>query len=324
MKSKISFADLISYIAKETGSSKTFVQLFIKEMANVIEEGLVRDGIVHIAGLGIFKLASAQETRRKIPNSNDYKIIPAHYRVGFKPEKSLRDFLNERYSHLKSEILEDSFVPAVPALAAVSIPEAVNNLRPINEKVYPSRKLIKKTYIAAAAVVIFLSGYTLFQNVMPMFESKAIATPVVSEIIKVESPEPLARTCTVNAGDNLWSISNTFYKRAYLWPNIYRANQQVINDPDFLQIGTVLSIPALIGKNGELTIQDKSDLAEGYMQAYLVYKKLGNENARYYLWAAKRFDAAIVTAYKEQIEMLDLIEDEPVNAASALPDAMKF
>ncbi|HEX2981939.1 MAG TPA: HU family DNA-binding protein [Ignavibacteriales bacterium] len=328
MKNKLSFADLISYIAKETGSSKTLVQLFIKEMANVIEEGLIRDGVVHIAGLGIFKLQTAKETRRKIPNTNDYKIIPAHYRVGFKPEKSLREYLNERYAHLKTELLEENPAPAIPALAAASIPNAVLYNRIAAENPPEPRQSLKKTYLfIAAAIILFFGGYAIYENSsLSWSESNAISATVAAETkeAKIENLEQSIKTCVVSAGDNLWSISNTFYARPYLWPNIYRANQKVIEDPDFLQIGTVLNIPSLSGKNGELSVQDKADLAEGYIQAYLTYKKLGRESARYYLWAAKRFDAAIVNNYKDQIETLDLIEDEPVNTASAISYFTRF
>ncbi len=335
MKAKISFADLVAYIAKETGSSKNFVQAFLKEMAGVIEEGLNRDGVVHISGLGIFKLQLAAASVRKIPNSTEYKEIPAHYRVGFKPEKSLREFLNGKYAHLKPEPLVENPISAKPVLAAAAaaIPTSVIYNKSIESAaVPPKKKSNSNLYIGIAAVLIiamaslyFFRSWGALGEQSGQLENTTVASQVIpeSKALALSDHNP-GKIYTVSQGDNLWSISNACYSRPYLWPNIYRANKKEIDNPDFLKIGVDLHIPALDGKNGELTAEDKTDIAEGYVQAYFTYKKLGKDTARYYLWAAKRFDSSVVETHKTQIDVLDLIEDEPINTASLAPGSIRF
>lgn len=58
------------------------------------------------------------------------------------------------------------------------------------------------------------------------------ATPTVSEY-------------TVKAGDNLWTIAQNVYGDGYAWVQIAQANAAVIANPDYIHVGTKLSMPNL-------------------------------------------------------------------------------
>ncbi len=51
------------------------------------------------------------------------------------------------------------------------------------------------------------------------------------------------RTYTVERGDTLWAIAERFYGNGSLWTKIHEANRGLIEDPDVIQPGWVLSIP---------------------------------------------------------------------------------
>ncbi|HMM66325.1 MAG TPA: LysM peptidoglycan-binding domain-containing protein [Dokdonella sp.] len=52
------------------------------------------------------------------------------------------------------------------------------------------------------------------------------------------------QTYTVVKGDNLSKIAKKFYGNANQWRVIFEANRERISNPDLIQIGQVLKIPA--------------------------------------------------------------------------------
>ncbi|MEP6881268.1 MAG: LysM peptidoglycan-binding domain-containing protein [Dokdonella sp.] len=92
-----------------------------------------------------------------------------------------------------------------------------------------------------------------FSNVKSGVESTApIAAekPDFSNVVSgVESTAPLVasatvQTYTVVGGDSLSKIAKKFYGHANLWRTIFEANSDRISNPDMIQIGQVLKIPA--------------------------------------------------------------------------------
>jgi nucleoid-associated protein YgaU len=59
-----------------------------------------------------------------------------------------------------------------------------------------------------------------------------------------------AKSYTVKSGDSLWKISEQMYGNGNDWRRIYEANKDRIQNPDVIQPGWVLTIPAQAGSEG--------------------------------------------------------------------------
>jgi LysM repeat protein len=62
-------------------------------------------------------------------------------------------------------------------------------------------------------------------------------------LVGQEPANPLPKTHSVKRGDTLWDISKTYLGDAFLWPEIYRLNTDIIEDPHWIYPNEVLKLP---------------------------------------------------------------------------------
>ena len=105
MNRKISFDSILDSIVDKNSVSKVFARSLVKEMALVIQQGLLRDSNVHLNGLGIFKLHAVAERPGRNIQTGERITIPAHRKVLFKPEKHLRELINKKYNKYQKKTI---------------------------------------------------------------------------------------------------------------------------------------------------------------------------------------------------------------------------
>ena len=71
-------------------------------------------------------------------------------------------------------------------------------------------------------------------------------------------PDAGARSYTVEKGDTLSHIAKAHYGRASKWRAIFEANRDILDDPDRIQPGQVLTIPAIdVDGDGDVDEDDR-------------------------------------------------------------------
>lgn len=100
--------------------------------------------------------------------------------------------------------------------------------------------IITSLILVAALFALPVLGRLLVGE--PGLTTPSAATPEQS-VMGATSSAHAARRWTVRSGDTLRSIARDVYGDEGRWLAIYRANEERIDDPDALQIGTTLVIP---------------------------------------------------------------------------------
>jgi hypothetical protein len=76
-----------------------------------------------------------------------------------------------------------------------------------------------------------------------LFVSALASAPLAAQDSTQSQPAP-GGTHTVKKGDTLWDIAHQYLNDPFLWPEIYRINTDVVEDPHWIYPNEVLKLPA--------------------------------------------------------------------------------
>jgi nucleoid-associated protein YgaU len=76
-----------------------------------------------------------------------------------------------------------------------------------------------------------------------MAEKKTIPGVPTAAAAGTPAENPYTQWYEVKPGDTLWKIAKQHYGDGSLYPEIFKANQDVLTDPDKIKVGQKLRIP---------------------------------------------------------------------------------
>ena len=91
---------------------------------------------------------------------------------------------------------------------------------------------------SSRAVVLVLAMVPLTWSVLPAQDTTQAAPAAIGQV---------PATHTVSPGETLWSISQMYFADPLLWPEIYRLNTNVVEDPHWIYPGEVLVLGPVVG-----------------------------------------------------------------------------
>ena len=109
MDAKLNHSDLSALLARETNISGAKAEQFTKAMFDLIIEGLEKDGIVKINGLGTFKVTEVASRSSVNVNTGEKFEIKGHRKLTFTPADTLKDDVNQPFAMFEPVEVDESY-----------------------------------------------------------------------------------------------------------------------------------------------------------------------------------------------------------------------
>ena len=270
---KITLHAFTELVARRAKVSSAEANIYIHQLAKTMAEGLEKGDYIHLHRFGRFQTTHVAEQMGHNPNSGKPLTIPEHSRVQFNAYGALRFAVNAPFRLLR-----------------------IRELTP-DKTAWRTRT---GAWILAALVVVLLillgtgtNSRTASQIASVVPHTDQIPATVAAAPAEAETVSSAGTTVTgtvVAPGDTLWSIAATTWGDAFWWPVIYAENRPQLSrrNPDLIDSGITLRIPALAGSVHSPMAADLRLKTSADQLVADDYRKLGNQRAAEYAWAAAR------------------------------------
>jgi len=108
MNERINLQDLVTLLSEKADITKKDAETFLREYFEVINEELVKDGMLKVKDLGAFKLLQVEDRESIDVTTGERVLIPAHYKVTFTPDKKLAETVNEPFAYFETTEIEEN------------------------------------------------------------------------------------------------------------------------------------------------------------------------------------------------------------------------
>lgn len=104
---KIYLNELAAVLAEKQNVERREAQAFVSAVVNVIKQGLEKDRLVKIRGLGTFKVIDVDARESVNVNTGERLVIDGHAKLTFVPDAQMKELVNKPFSLFETVILKD-------------------------------------------------------------------------------------------------------------------------------------------------------------------------------------------------------------------------
>ena len=105
--SKIGVNELAAVLASKHGLEQSVAEIFVRQMFDVINEGLKNEKLVKIKGLGTFKIMSVSARKSVDVNTGDPIIIEGRDKISFTADSVMKDIVNAPFAQFETVVVND-------------------------------------------------------------------------------------------------------------------------------------------------------------------------------------------------------------------------
>ncbi len=115
MNERLTTRDLAELLANQTGLDKKRAEEFIDTLSSHIAQGIERNKLVKILGLGTFKIVLVRERESVHIQTGERFVIPAHHKLSFVPDKDFKEQINRPFAFFEPvEAMDNEALVAKP------------------------------------------------------------------------------------------------------------------------------------------------------------------------------------------------------------------
>jgi hypothetical protein len=127
----------------------------------------------------------------------------------------------------------------------------------------------RTTICRSSRVAVLALAATLTWRVLPAQDTTQIPQDTTQAVAAFQAQVPASHT--VSRGETLWSIAQMYFSDPLLWPEIYRLNTSVVEDPHWIYPGEVLNLAPVLtvaqGGDTVFTVPDTTAAAADTVRA---------------------------------------------------------
>lgn len=199
MDKKLNHSDLSTLLSKESELSLAKAELFTKNFFDIIIEGLEKEGIVKINGLGTFKVIDVASRSSVNVNTGEKFEIKGHRKIAFLPADTLKNKVNQPFAMFEPVEVTDDYVDSDSSLPEESAEDSnevtIESSEPIVEKQsteYAEESSLQATENESAEVEQPVTANETVEEISEAVEESISET--VEEPVAETAEEPIVET----------------------------------------------------------------------------------------------------------------------------------
>lgn len=104
---RLTIEDIANVLVERNALTKDAARQFAVQLFAVVREGLERDRIIKVKGLGTFKIVDVEARESINVNTGARVLIDEHSKISFSPDTTMKELVNKPFSQFETVVIND-------------------------------------------------------------------------------------------------------------------------------------------------------------------------------------------------------------------------